>query len=155
MRTQDKDENVSLEACEFWLTLAEQPICKEALSPHLHRYINKHFNIFFLQPGSLCNSTYKCSHRNDMWPVLLVPKLSSWEPIMFKYFILVLTVKHFCLIIDTLSIWGVCCHCLSVTVLLIFSDSCTSLVWPKVQLYCAEVEVFTHLVFIESLKWET
>ena len=38
MRTQDKDENVSLEACEFWLTLAEQPICKEALNPHLHRY---------------------------------------------------------------------------------------------------------------------
>jgi len=37
MRTQDKDENVSLEACEFWLTLAEQPICKEALNPHLPR----------------------------------------------------------------------------------------------------------------------
>ncbi|TMS23101.1 Transportin-2 [Larimichthys crocea] len=31
-RTQDPDENVALEACEFWLTLAEQPICKEALS---------------------------------------------------------------------------------------------------------------------------
>uniref|UniRef100_A0A4W3H6M0 Transportin 2 n=1 Tax=Callorhinchus milii TaxID=7868 RepID=A0A4W3H6M0_CALMI len=31
-RTQDADENVSLEACEFWLTLAEQPICKEVLS---------------------------------------------------------------------------------------------------------------------------
>lgn len=34
-RTQDPDENVSLEACEFWLTLAEQPVCKEALSGHL------------------------------------------------------------------------------------------------------------------------
>lgn len=34
-RTQDPDENVALEACEFWLTLAEQPICKEALSSHL------------------------------------------------------------------------------------------------------------------------
>ncbi|MEQ2194659.1 hypothetical protein XENOCAPTIV_001066 [Xenoophorus captivus] len=34
-RTQDPDENVALEACEFWLTLAEQPICKEALSGHL------------------------------------------------------------------------------------------------------------------------
>lgn len=34
-RTQDADENVALEACEFWLTLAEQPICKEALSGHL------------------------------------------------------------------------------------------------------------------------
>uniref|UniRef100_A0A4W3H1M6 Transportin 2 n=1 Tax=Callorhinchus milii TaxID=7868 RepID=A0A4W3H1M6_CALMI len=30
-RTQDADENVSLEACEFWLTLAEQPICKESV----------------------------------------------------------------------------------------------------------------------------
>uniref|UniRef100_A0A671W0W9 Transportin-1 n=1 Tax=Sparus aurata TaxID=8175 RepID=A0A671W0W9_SPAAU len=28
-RTQDQDENVALEACEFWLTLAEQPVCKE------------------------------------------------------------------------------------------------------------------------------
>uniref|UniRef100_A0A8C2P8G4 Transportin-1 n=1 Tax=Capra hircus TaxID=9925 RepID=A0A8C2P8G4_CAPHI len=27
-RTQDQDENVALEACEFWLTLAEQPICQ-------------------------------------------------------------------------------------------------------------------------------
>lgn len=34
-RTQDPDENVALEACEFWLTLAEQPICKEMLSGHL------------------------------------------------------------------------------------------------------------------------
>lgn len=34
-RTQDPDENVALEACEFWLTLAEQPVCKEMLSGHL------------------------------------------------------------------------------------------------------------------------
>jgi hypothetical protein len=34
-RTQDPDENVALEACEFWLSLAEQPICKDVLSPHL------------------------------------------------------------------------------------------------------------------------
>lgn len=34
-RTQDADENVALEACEFWLTLAEQPVCKDALSQHL------------------------------------------------------------------------------------------------------------------------
>ncbi|KAK6312270.1 hypothetical protein J4Q44_G00179340, partial [Coregonus suidteri] len=38
-RTQDPDENVSLEACEFWLTLAEQPICKEVLSGHLVQLI--------------------------------------------------------------------------------------------------------------------
>lgn len=35
LRTQDQDENVALEACEFWLTLAEQPVCKEVLCGHL------------------------------------------------------------------------------------------------------------------------
>ncbi|KAI1240012.1 Transportin-1, partial [Lamprotornis superbus] len=38
-RTQDQDENVALEACEFWLTLAEQPICKEVLCRHLTKLI--------------------------------------------------------------------------------------------------------------------
>ena len=35
LRTQDQDENVALEACEFWLTLAEQPVCKDVLGGHL------------------------------------------------------------------------------------------------------------------------
>ncbi|XP_021941356.1 transportin-1 isoform X1 [Zootermopsis nevadensis] len=39
MRTQDPDEGVALEACEFWLSLADQPICKGALSPHLTRLV--------------------------------------------------------------------------------------------------------------------
>uniref|UniRef100_A0A2R5LBL4 Putative nuclear transport receptor karyopherin-beta2/transportin importin beta superfamily n=2 Tax=Ornithodoros turicata TaxID=34597 RepID=A0A2R5LBL4_9ACAR len=39
MRTQDADEGVALEACEFWLSLAEQPICRETLSPHLNRLV--------------------------------------------------------------------------------------------------------------------
>ena len=39
MRTQDPDDSVALEACEFWLSLAEQPICKEALSPHIERLV--------------------------------------------------------------------------------------------------------------------
>ncbi|KAK9497607.1 hypothetical protein O3M35_004303 [Rhynocoris fuscipes] len=34
-RTQDSDEGVALEACEFWLSLADQQICKEVLRPHL------------------------------------------------------------------------------------------------------------------------
>lgn len=34
-RTRDPDENVALEACEFWLTLAEQPVCKDVLGGHL------------------------------------------------------------------------------------------------------------------------
>lgn len=38
-RTQDPDENVALEACEFWLSLAEQPVCKEALTPHLNTLV--------------------------------------------------------------------------------------------------------------------
>ena len=37
VRTQDANEAVSLEACEFWLTLADQAICKEALGPHLNQ----------------------------------------------------------------------------------------------------------------------
>ena len=36
-RSQDADEGVALEACEFWLSLAEQPICKEVLQNHLNR----------------------------------------------------------------------------------------------------------------------
>ncbi len=39
LRTQDSNETVALEACEFWLTLAEQSICMEALAPFLDRYI--------------------------------------------------------------------------------------------------------------------
>ncbi|KAL1437995.1 transportin 1 [Rhipicephalus microplus] len=39
MRTQDTDEGVALEACEFWLSLAEQPICREVLAPHLSRLV--------------------------------------------------------------------------------------------------------------------
>ncbi|XP_026104559.1 transportin-1-like isoform X3 [Carassius auratus] len=38
-RTQDQDENVALEACEFWLTLAELPVCKEVLCGHLPKLI--------------------------------------------------------------------------------------------------------------------
>lgn len=37
MRTQDADESVALEACEFWLSLAEQHICKDVLKNHLDR----------------------------------------------------------------------------------------------------------------------
>lgn len=31
VRTQDPDETVALEACEFWLTLAEQQVCKQVM----------------------------------------------------------------------------------------------------------------------------
>lgn len=39
MRTQDQNADVALEACEFWLSLAEQEIVTEALAPHLPRLI--------------------------------------------------------------------------------------------------------------------
>ena len=39
IRTQDPDESVALEACEFWLSLAEQEICREVLPQHLGRLI--------------------------------------------------------------------------------------------------------------------
>ena len=38
-RTQDGDSAVSLEACEFWLSIAEQTPCKEILGPYMHRLI--------------------------------------------------------------------------------------------------------------------
>ncbi|XP_052892868.1 transportin-1 isoform X1 [Anopheles moucheti] len=38
VQTQDSDET-SLNACEFWLSLAEQNICKEVLTPHLPRLV--------------------------------------------------------------------------------------------------------------------
>lgn len=39
LRSQDNDEIVALEACEFWLNLAEQPICKEVLTNYLERLV--------------------------------------------------------------------------------------------------------------------
>ena len=39
LRTQDTDDAVALEACEFWLVLADQPICRDALREHMARLI--------------------------------------------------------------------------------------------------------------------
>ncbi|GJQ67006.1 TNPO1 [Trypoxylus dichotomus] len=39
LRTQDSDEGVALEACEFWLSLAEQQICRDVLGSHLSRLV--------------------------------------------------------------------------------------------------------------------
>ena len=38
-RTQDADDTVALEACEFWLSLAEQPVCHQTLAPHIERLV--------------------------------------------------------------------------------------------------------------------
>ena len=38
VHTTDNDENVAIEACEFWLTIAEiTEICKVSLQPYLGR----------------------------------------------------------------------------------------------------------------------
>ncbi|RNA11646.1 transportin, partial [Brachionus plicatilis] len=39
IRTQDEDETVALEACEFWLVLADQDICYEVLKAHVNNLI--------------------------------------------------------------------------------------------------------------------
>ena len=36
---QEDNDYVALEACEFWLSLAEHPICKDALGPHLPKLL--------------------------------------------------------------------------------------------------------------------
>ena len=41
IRTKDEDEGVGLEACEFWLTLAEQQnVCRDHLVKYLPRLPN-------------------------------------------------------------------------------------------------------------------
>ena len=51
VRTQDDDEAVALEACEFWLTLAEQTaVCIEVLHPFLPRFLS----FFWLILSSRC-----------------------------------------------------------------------------------------------------
>jgi len=39
LRTQDADDSVALEACEFWLSLAELPICRDVLSAHIGKLV--------------------------------------------------------------------------------------------------------------------
>lgn len=37
--TQDQDDQVALEACEFWLAIAEQPDLQTSLEPYLHKIV--------------------------------------------------------------------------------------------------------------------
>ena len=39
MRTQDEDEQVALEACEFWLSVADNAVGQQALAPHLPQLV--------------------------------------------------------------------------------------------------------------------
>lgn len=68
MRTQDPDESVALEACEFWLSLAEQDVCREVLSAHLGRLIPvlvrgmkySEIDIILLKVSILVNVMFTC-----------------------------------------------------------------------------------------------
>lgn len=54
IRTQDENEEVAKEACEFWLTLAEMPVCPDVLENHLERWGIQLFCLFiFLCVSSL------------------------------------------------------------------------------------------------------
>ncbi|VEL20705.1 unnamed protein product [Protopolystoma xenopodis] len=39
LRTQDACEDIAREACEFWLSLSDQPICYQVLGPYMERLI--------------------------------------------------------------------------------------------------------------------
>lgn len=39
LRTQDPDDSVALEACEFWLSLAELPMCRDVLTAHIGKLV--------------------------------------------------------------------------------------------------------------------
>jgi len=39
LTSQDTDDTVALEACEFWLMIADQPICRDVLQPHLDKLL--------------------------------------------------------------------------------------------------------------------
>jgi len=73
MRTQDPDESVALEACEFWLSLADQPICKEALSPHLTRLVPilvqgmkySEIDVILLKVSHGIHCSINCMHCNS------------------------------------------------------------------------------------------
>ena len=65
-RTQDANDTVALEACEFWLSLADQTICKEVLTPYLPRLIPvlvkgmrySEIDIILLKVSPLCSNLY-------------------------------------------------------------------------------------------------
>lgn len=39
LTSQDADDAVALEACEFWLMIADQPICRDVLQPYLDKLL--------------------------------------------------------------------------------------------------------------------
>ena len=62
LRTQDPDDSVALEACEFWLSLAELPMCRDVLTAHIGKLVPvlirgmkySEIDIILLKVGLLC-----------------------------------------------------------------------------------------------------
>lgn len=91
LRTQDDDDSVALEACEFWLSLAEQPICKEVLQSHIERLVPvlvkgmrySEIDIILLKVKQKSPKTDKLciSFRNMTFFVdwFIVKKFSNWR----------------------------------------------------------------------------
>lgn len=76
VRTQDADESIALEACEFWLSLSEQPMCQNLLMPFIGRLVPvlvrgmkySENDLLFLQVGrgSGIVGFYRCVLQNDL-----------------------------------------------------------------------------------------
>ncbi len=66
-RTQDADEGVSLEACEFWLSLADEPVCK-------------------VVPNHKCSSNIKVArkHEGSFLQEALEPHLNKLIPVLVR-----------------------------------------------------------------------
>ena len=68
LRTQDADDSVALEACEFWLSLAELPMCRDVLTAHIGKLVPvlirgmkySEIDIILLKVGLLCFWKYCC-----------------------------------------------------------------------------------------------
>jgi len=73
LRTQDPDDSVALEACEFWLSLAELPMCRDVLTAHIGKLVPvlirgmkySEIDIILLKVGLRCfEMTAECYHKN-------------------------------------------------------------------------------------------
>lgn len=58
-RTQEPDESVAQEACEFWISLTKQPICRDVLAPYLSRLVP------ILLQRMKCNSDHEVDSVQD------------------------------------------------------------------------------------------
>lgn len=89
---QDNDDNVALEACEFWLSLAEHPICKDALRPHLPKLLP--VLVRGMKYSEIDIILLKVSHSNSFFTVRIVGQFCTMgsatfildnEPVKFLF----------------------------------------------------------------------